>query len=374
MPKILFFITKSNWGGAQKYVYDISTDKVLREKYLPIVALGGEGVLSEELSKADIRIIKAKFLKNSLNPILLLLSIFENIKIIRSIRPDIVHTNSSFAGLAIGCACFLTRQKSIFTVHGWPQNESRNSLVKIILGQAMAFVILFHNKTICVSKKVFKETPRFFGIVDLKNKCVVIHHGMKVSFDFASFEHIKKLDHDVVNIATIAELNDNKNHPLILKALAKLPEDLKWNYHMLGDGANREEIHKQIIAHKYSDKIFSYGFVKDAKRYLFDFDLFVLGSITESFGFVLLEAGAAKLPCIATRVGGIPEIIDDGENGIIVESNNVHQMTVALEKLITNKDLRKELGENLFKKVLSTFSKEKMVSDTIAQYEKVMSL
>ena len=114
--------------------------------------------------------------------------------------------------------------------------------------------------------------------------------------------------------------------------------------------------------------------MKDAKRYLFDFDLFVLGSITEALCFVLLEAGAAKLPCIATSVGGIPEIIGDGENGILVESNNVHQMSTALEKLIKDKDLRKELGENLFKKVLNTFSKEKMIVDTIAQYEKVASL
>lgn len=374
MRKILFFITKSNWGGAQKYVYDIATDQNLKDKYTPIVALGGAGVLSEELDKSHVEVIKTRFLRNSLNPVLLLLSIIENILIIRRVRPDIVHTNSSFAGLAIGCACFLTRQKSIFTVHGWPQNESRNPLVKMILGQAMAFVILFHSKSLCVSKKVLSQTPKLFGVICLKSKCTVIYNGIKVSFDFYSFNEIKKLDHDVVNIVTIAELNDNKNYPLILKALEKLPEDLKWNYHMLGDGANREDLHRQIIAHKYTDRIFSYGFVKDAKRYLFDFDLFVLGSITEALCFVLLEAGAAKLPCIATSVGGIPEIIGDGENGILVESNNVHQMSTALEKLIKDKDLRKELGENLFKKVLNTFSKEKMIVDTIAQYEKVASL
>lgn len=375
-PKILFFITKSAWGGAQKYVFDLATNSTLQEKYLPIVALGGTGTLTDELKKNNVEIIRSRYLKNSLNPITLIFSIIENIQIIRTVKPEIVHTNSSFAGLSIGVACFILRQKNIFTVHGWPQNENRNFFVKVILGQAMAFVLLLHDKYICVSKKVFMQSPNFLGVFGLKNKGSVIYNGIKVAFDFKNFNEVKILDKQVVNIVTIAELHSNKNYPLVLSALEKLPQDLKWNYHIIGDSNNsdnseKQKLHKQIIAHKYSDIIFMHGHLKDASKYLLDFDIFVIGSITEALCFVLLEAGSAKLPCIATRVGGIPEIIDDKENGILVESNNSHQMAQALEKLIRDKDLRKEYGEKLFTTVLNKFGKIEMVEKTIAQYEKL---
>lgn len=373
-PKILFFITKSVWGGAQKYVYDLSTDLELQKKYHTIVALGGTGILSEKLAAENIEIINAKYLKNTLNPITLFYSIIENIKIIRNVKPEIVHTNSSFAGLSIGFACLLLRQKSVFTVHGWPQNEDRNLFMKITLGQCMAAVVLFHSKYISVSKKVLQQTPKLFGILSLKRKGKVIYNGIK-KLTPKSFDEIFKLNKEVINIVTIGELHSNKNYPLVLAALEKLPEDLSWNYHIigdsLGDDSEKQKLHKLIIQNKYSDKIFMHGFVKDAAQYLENFDIFVLGSITESFGFVLAEAGLAKIPCIATHVGGVPEVIDTQVNGLIVESQNIIQMKHAIEKLITDENLRLEYGEKFYTKVVENFSYEKMINETIVLYEKV---
>jgi glycosyltransferase involved in cell wall biosynthesis len=367
--KILYFITKGNWGGAQKYVFELATN--CKAYNLDAhVAIGSEGdILERKLREANIPVLKLTHLSNSLNPIKLFLSILENISVIQKIKPDVVHTNSSFAGIAIGTACFILRQKCIFTGHGWAFNENRNRVSKGIIKLAYSFVILFHNKTICVSKKVLSQVPKLFGIWDLKHKCSVVYNGINTDdVIYKSFDEVRTLNNDVLNIVTIAELHQSKNYPLVLEALEKLPENIKWNYHMIGGGEERENLEKIISIHKYKDRIYMHGNLPGASQYLKNFDLFVLGSRTEAFCFVLLEAGLAHLASIATNVGGIPEIIDNEKNGLLVETNDSKGFSKALEKLLTDESLRKELGEKLYEKVSTNFSKTKMLESTFNLY------
>ncbi len=368
-PKILFFITKSNWGGAQKYVFDLATDKLVLENFLAKVVLGGNGELADKLKIQNIEVLFSKHLTNSLNPIKLIFSIFENIKIILNEKPDIVHTNSSFAGIAIGTACFILRQKSIFTVHGWPQNEDRNVLVKTILKITMWFVVFFHTKTIAVSKKNQEQTPSF---LNLKNKVVVIYNGIG-EIDFQNFNQIKILNKNVVNLVTIAEINKNKNYQFILEALSLLPENLNWNYYIIGSGSDEKQLSEKIIKHKFKEKIIFVGFVKDAKKYLTSFDIFLLGSLTESFAYVLLEAGLSKLPVICTNVGGLPEIVEDNKTGFLVNLKDVSTFSEKIKLLIENIDLRKKFGESLHEKVSTNFASEKMIEETLGLYKRLCS-
>lgn len=374
MKKIAYFITKSNWGGAQKYVFDLS--KEMKNKYEVAVAVGGRGELFTKLEENGIEVFGLNYLKNTLNPVTLTYSIFENIKVIRNMKPDIVHNNSSFSGLSIGIACFLVKQKSVFTVHGWPQNENRSFVWKIILGQCMALVVFMHTKTICVSKKVLEQTPKLLGLFDLKKKCELVYNGIDEKMDFAdapeSFNINKNKEEKIVNLVTIAELNKNKNYPLILDALNLLSKDLNWKYHIIGEGAEKENIAKQIAEYKLGNRVFLHGHVMEANKYLKNFNVFILGSITEALGYVLLEAGLAKLSCVATNVGGIPEIIDDGVNGFLVNLNEPEVMSKYISNLIQNQDLRKEIGEQLYLKVLNNFKKSDSIQKTENIYKTLM--
>ena len=110
------------------------------------------------------------------------------------------------------------------------------------------------------------------------------------------------------------------------------------------------------------------GYIDDAAKYLKAFDIFVLPSISESFGYVILEAGATELPVVASRVGGIPEIIDDMKTGMLVKPKSGVKIATALEYLLNNEEKRLEFGKALKQKISQNFTKEKMVEQTLDLY------
>ena len=102
------------------------------------------------------------------------------------------------------------------------------------------------------------------------------------------------------------------------------------------------------------------------------FDVFLLPSLREGFGLVLLEAMSRRLPIVASRVGAIPEIVIDGETGILVEPRNADQLARAMSRLLEDRALRKYMGLLGAARLEEHFSVERMVDGTIAVYEKVL--
>ena len=116
-------------------------------------------------------------------------------------------------------------------------------------------------------------------------------------------------------------------------------------------------------------KIKLVGNVPDGSKYLKAFDIFTLTSKSEALPYALLEAGKAGLAVIATKVGGIPEIINDEENGLLIESENIEEISEKINELIKNKTLREKLGNNLKETINNKFSIEKMFDSTKRIYE-----
>ncbi|MDP3902077.1 MAG: glycosyltransferase family 4 protein, partial [bacterium] len=107
----------------------------------------------------------------------------------------------------------------------------------------------------------------------------------------------------------------------------------------------------------------------DASRYLKNFDIFALPSIKEGLPYVILEAGLAGLPVVASNIGGIPEIIEDGKSGLLTPPKNSEALTEAIKRLIDDKNLRDTLAANLHEKIKTEFSVEKMLNATMTTYE-----
>jgi glycosyltransferase involved in cell wall biosynthesis len=110
------------------------------------------------------------------------------------------------------------------------------------------------------------------------------------------------------------------------------------------------------------------GFKENAFAYLPAYDIFVLPSLKEGLPYALLEAGQAGLPTVASRVGGIPDIIEDGKMGILVDPKNPRELARALETLAGNRALRLRYGQALKRSVETHFSVDRMVESTIALY------
>ncbi len=367
--RILYVITKSSWGGAQRYVYDLAT-ATKKEGYDVAVAYGEEGELALKLATAGVRTIRTSNLQRDMGLFTELRAFFSLIKLFRTERPNVVHLNSSKAGiLGVLAARIAGVQKIIFTAHGWAFNEMRPWWQKVIIYKLAWLTVLLSHQTICVSSAVLRDV-RWMPFV--RRTCIVIHNGIEccemLSRDVARAE---LAPHSVGKywIGMISELHPTKRVDDALRAMKiiaeKHPEAILV---VIGEGQERQKLEDLIRELKMRDHVFLAGFKRDAASLLPAFDLFVHAAQSEALAYVLLEAGCASLPVVATRVGGIPEIIPDDDHGLLVPSHNPEALAVAIDSLINNPLLAHELGARLHARVLHDFSLDKMLETTIEIY------
>lgn len=378
MKKILFLITKSNWGGAQRYVFDLATN-LNPLQFQPIVAFGGNGELADKLIEAGIKAIPLKALARDISIPKELRALFQIISIIRRERPHVLHINSSKAGLYGAIIGRILRvPRIVFTSHGWAFNESRPYWQKVLLKTLHWLTVLLSHNTIAVSETL--KTQMTWP--SAQKRITVIRLGRTVP-DFKTKEvareliemHVTNTAHGLVDfhgdtwIGTIAELHPIKNHSIAIDAIATLVHAFpKLRYVIIGEGQERARLKSQIQNLGLEEHVFLVGALFEAARLIKAFDVFVLPSQSEGAGYVLLEAGFAKVPIVATNVGGIPELIKNGQTGSLVPPNSVDALTVALAACLQHTEQATSLATNLKTTVLER-TLEQMVSKTVAVYQ-----
>ena len=178
---------------------------------------------------------------------------------------------------------------------------------------------------------------------------------------------------DAFLIGTITEFVPNKGVAYLVDSVARVignRRDRDIFCCIIGDGYLRPDLETRILRFGLGTKIFLLGFVPQASRLLPAFDLFVLPSLKEGLPYVLLEAGLAKLPVIASRIYGITDIIDE-KTGLLVEPKNVEELTRGIEHLLTHNTHNNEcenLGVALHEKVTRDFNFQKMLQKTLELY------
>lgn len=382
--KILYIITKSNFGGAQRYVYDLATSLSKRD-FDVVVALGGDGVLRQKLEKENIRTIILSSLQRDISIAKEILTFFAFLKTLYAEQPNIVHLNSSKAG---GLGAFAVRvynaskpraqrSKIIFTAHGWAFNEERPWFQKKSILFFHWLTILLSHVTIAVSMSAKRQVS---DMLFVENRITVIPNGVEESptLDRESArrallrraETLSKDTPETILVGTVAELHKTKGLTHMVEAMRLLSQrPVPIKYIIAGNGEEMETLRALIGKHGLEDRVFLLGFVPDASLYLSAFDIFVLPSLSEALGYALLEAGNAGVATIASNVGGIPEIIEDGRSGILVPTRSALHLANAVSTLAEDIEKRKRFGEALRTTVRERFSKGKMVQETRALYE-----
>ncbi len=377
--KIIYCITKANWGGAQKYVYDMATalDSSL---YEVMVLMGGDGYLNTKLKEKGIKTVVLKNLSRDISFLKDFISFCGLVKIFIKERPDIIHLNSSKMGLLGALAGrILFIPKIIFTGHGWAFNEDRSKLQKKIIYLLHKITIFLSHTTIAVSEQTKSQIVKNGN---KSKKIVVIRNGIgEIDFltrEVAREKILEKLpaDLDTQNrflIGTISELHKNKGLEYLIEAV-RLLKVSGQNISLpivviIGDGEKGAELREIIKRYSLEDTIFMVGRIDEASKYLKAFDIFTLTSITEALPYVLLEAGKARLAVIASRVGGIGGIVEDMKSGMLVEPKNSDGISKAIDFLLKNKGKVDIFGKNLQEKIENDFSRDEMVRRTIEVYK-----
>ncbi|MCK5027113.1 MAG: glycosyltransferase [Candidatus Pacebacteria bacterium] len=373
--KILYVITKSNWGGAQRYVYDLATEVSKKSAFDISVALGGSGTLKKRLEEKKIPVISLSSLERNIKPTSDVKVFFELISLFRKEKPDVIHLNSSktgvigaLSGRIMGC------KKILFTAHGWAHTEERPLYQKVFIKTLHWFTVVLSHKTITVSEKTKNEladTPF------VKNKLIVIHNGITepnfyerdISREKISGQN-RRLPNNAFVIGTIAELHKNKGLVYAIEAFSSLLEkEKRKNVYLvlIGSGEEKKDLHDLVKQKNIGGQTIFFE-SNCANKYLKAFDVFILPSIKEGLPYTILEAGLAKLPVVASYVGGIHEIIEDKRNGFLIQPRNTYELQKKLEFLLHNKQEGVVLGEKLFKHVKTHFSTQTMVEKTIVHY------
>lgn len=375
MQKIIFVITKSNWGGAQRYVFDIASS-LPKATWSVSVALGGTGLpgapagrLAEEMRHKDIRTLfipafmrDVSFLKE--------LDVCKNLwHLFATEQPNIVHLNSSKAGalgsLAARCAGV---PHIVFTVHGLPWEEDRGAISRLVIRFISWCTFLFSHRVIVISHDALEKVQAF---PFCKNKVRLVHNGVG-PLKFLSREEARAtlgLAQDVFCIGAIGELTWNKGYHALLRAVATLKRhEKKFILYIIGEGEERKFIETMIMEEKLENVVQLGGFVPDAHRTIAAFDLFILPSVKEGLPYVLIEAGLAKRAVVASRVGGVPDIIEHRMTGLLVGAKNHGELTDAIMELMDDPLLRKKYGEALHDRTIHEFSLSHMLEKTIAVY------
>jgi len=367
--RILYVITKANWGGAQRYVFDLA--KGAHEAgHTVLVVSGAQGELLERLADAGIEVASLGSLARDIRIAAEFSTLRDLIHVISRFKPDIIHGNSSKAGgLAAVAGRVYGVKQMVFTAHGWAFNEDRPKWQKALIALAHGATVLLCDRTICVSEALARDMAWLpFG----QSKLSVIPNGIDSIDFFDRGEARASLAPELPAstwIGSIAELHPTKQLHVLISAFARIAsEHPDTGLVLMGEGEERSRLEKLIAHYELTDRIILCGHVSEASRYLSALDIFVLPSRSEGLGYVLLEAGLASLPVVASNVGGIPEIVRHEENGLLVPSGDEQTLTSALTLLIENAVLRENLGAALRERVVRVFPSSRMIRETLALY------
>lgn len=374
MKKVLYVITKGNWGGAQKYVFELAT-RIPKENFEAVVACGEGEILPSKLSEKNIRSVKIESLARDISVIKDFKVFFELIKIFKKEKPDIVHLNSSKVG---GVGALAARvcgvRQIIFTVHGLPVNEPRPWYARAAIALASWITFILSKEVIMISQKELDQVKKWPFV---KNKLRLIYNGIASPNFLEKSQALEKIAQTTGKnldfftgktiVGTIAEFTRNKGLQYAISAVKEIPNIL---YIIIGTGEEEYSIKRQIKFLNLEDKVLLAGFIPDASKLLKAFDIFLLSSVKEGMPYVIMEAGFANLPVVATDVGGIKEIISNNESGIIVKSKDPEAINRAIISLIENTNQRNTLAEKLYTNASLNFTVDKTVGNTCLIYMK----
>jgi glycosyltransferase involved in cell wall biosynthesis len=176
-------------------------------------------------------------------------------------------------------------------------------------------------------------------------RCEVVGYGVAASREIGESQ-----PGPTKEVVALGRLVRSKNHALLIRAVARLPSALRerLGVRIIGDGPERAALARLVADLGVEDVVSLAGSMDNraARRAMASADVFVHPSLYDNLPFAIIEAFAEGLPVIATRVGGIPELIDDGTNGLLIDGGDEAGLARALERVLSDEPLREKLGAN----------------------------
>lgn len=296
-------------------------------------------------------------------------------KLIKKYNPDIIYAHSSKAGAIARVANIGLKKHCVYNPHGWAFNMQCSAPKKAIYTAIEKIAAPFCDKIICISDAERKSA------LDKKicraDKLQVIYNGVDIeTYENGVHGVVKRTDlnipEDAFVVGMVGRISPQKAPDVFVK-MAKQVKDRIPNTHFIivGNGNQENEIRKYANNNGFSDKLHITGWVNNPMSYIELFDIACLLSRWEGFGLALPEYMMAGKPIVASRVDAIPNIITNGENGLLVEMDDAVGASAAVLKIYSNNNLKSKLVSAGLKTVHKKFNVQRMTKETEKLFEEV---
>jgi glycosyltransferase involved in cell wall biosynthesis len=346
---ICFFNSTKAWGGGEKWHYDISVS-LHKKGYSTLVVTNKRSVLYSRiiLTGQKLRSIKISNL-SFLNPykVLLLRRLFvkENI--------DIIILNLSADLKVAGIAAKFAGIPRIIYRRGSAIPIKNRWLNRIIFKNIVTDVIANSEET---KRTVLQNNPNMFSPEKIK----VIYNGINVSnYDLSPEKKLYKKNNNEIVLGNMGRLVHQKGQRYLIDIASGLKmNNLQFRILIGGDGPLKQELVSYAEKSEVADRIVFLGFIDNVAEFMNSIDIFLLTSLWEGFGYVIVEAMICKKPVIAFNCSSNPELIEDSKTGFLIEFGHINDFIEKLKLLINDKDLRSDFGEQGYLKARKQFSIE----------------
>ena len=354
--RLLQYITPSGIGGAEVHVMALAEKLRERGHEVLVICPHGKPLLAELAARG--LPVRAPRTTGKVDPVMLA-------RLVRWLRRDrwqVVHTHLSTASLLGSAAARLAGVPVVATVHGLNTRTCFN----------------WANRIIAVSHAV-KQNLVAQGMS--AENITVIHNGVDLKllsrpYRRAALRRQWGVPEEAPLLVTVGRLVPEKGHRDLLSAVHRLVRQPEWHELRLlvvGAGVLAAQLRAEAEQLGVAERVIFAGFQRDVPPFVQAADVFVLPSLREGLSLSALEAMALKKPVVACRVGGTPEVVVDGETGLLVSPAAPAELAAALDHLLRDPRLAGQMGEAGERRVRETFDLEQMVSQIEGFYRDLLA-
>jgi len=372
--KILHVIDSGGFYGAEVMLVNL-VEEQLRQGFEPVIAsIGDPGIKEKALEiEARKRWLPVKIFR--MRPGLNLRGAKRLLQFCDNEGFDLIHSHGYKCNVLLGpLPRFFRKKPMLSTVHGW---TSTSGFTKMRVYEWLdAFSLRFVDGVVLVNKGML-QNPKIARLNP--KKLFTVDNGISITPpDTADFEaldsDIVKFSQDGFIVGSIGRYSTEKGFDVLLKAFRLLLDKVdNAKLLILGEGGQRSQYEEIITKLNLTNYVMLTGYRPDAWRYLALMQVYVISSLTEGLPITLLEAMRGKVPVVATKVGGIPDVLQNGKGGTLVNSANSRDLAAAISATYTDPELAEKKVDYSFKRFNANYSSKAMSEKYCDIYASILS-
>jgi glycosyltransferase involved in cell wall biosynthesis len=360
--RILYLITRSEPGGAQSHLNTL-IEHFGSEVVGVAAGLDEDNSLVGMTQKVGVEFIPIQHMMQPLHMVNDVRATFEIAEVLRRVKPDLVHIHSSKAGIVGRISARMIGIPSVFTAHGWAFADGVSWKRKMLAVPSEFAFGRLTDRIITVSQTDYDLAIRH-NVASAK-RMTVVWNGIEDTV----FRAQPGVD-DEVRIVMVARFAPQKDHDTLIRALKGL--EGRWRVLLIGDGALRGEHERLARDLGIADRVEFLGSRRDVPEILSKAHVFVLTTNWEGLPISILEGMRAGLPVVASNVGGIAELVQDGQNGFLVPRFDAQSVRMALQRLVSDRALRERFGRASRTRYEADFTAQRMFDQMRSVYASVL--